>query len=122
MHERTRARARRYARPSAIAAKARDALVAFRLPSIILSVALFTACGEPVDTAAEQPTPSIPALAVQAITAADFVAGVPADGIVVSLHACQVDPLRCEPVAWVIIDGMLQPVGQANDYRAVWLR
>lgn len=105
MHERTRARARRCARPAALAL-----------------AALLNACGEPTDTAAESPAPSGPALAVQAITAADFAAGVPADGIVVSLHACQTDPLRCDPVAWVIIDGMLQPVGQANDYRAVWLR
>ena len=80
------------------------------------------ACGEPADTAADVAPDVGPALAVQAISAADFAAGVPADGIIVSLHACQTAPLRCDPVAWFVADGMLQPVGQANDYRAVWLR
>ena len=102
MHDRTRARANRCARPA------------------ILAALLATACADRNDSAgSEAPTPQT--ITIQMLTADDVTAGVPADGIIVSVHACQPGP-RCEPVEWYVTDGMLYPVAPHPDFRVVWLR
>jgi hypothetical protein len=86
----------------------------------ILAALLATACADRNDSAgSEAPTPQT--ITIQMLTAADVTAGVPADGIIVSVHACQPGP-RCEPVEWYVTDGMLYPVAPHPDFRVVWLR
>jgi hypothetical protein len=80
-----------------------------------------TACADRDDSAGTTEAPTSQAITIQMLTADDFAAGVPADGIIVSVHACQPGP-RCEPAEWYVTDGLLYPVAPHNDFRVVWLR
>jgi hypothetical protein len=81
---------------------------------------LATACAQPADSAAT-PEPTGQTFTIQTVTADEFAEGVPADGIIVSVHACQPGP-RCEPAEWYISDGLLYPVAPHPDFRVIWLR
>ena len=81
---------------------------------------LATACAQPDDSAGT-PEPAGQSITIQTVTADEFAAGVPADGIIVSVHACQPGP-RCEPAEWYISDGLLYPVAPHSDFRVIWLR
>lgn len=109
MHDRTRARARRCARPAALA----------------FTALLATACAPSGDTGpASYVGPEPLDLYLQTFTRAEYDAGtVPLAGDLLSLHSCQAERVQCAPATWTTVDGVLVIVGATGPhYRALWLR
>jgi hypothetical protein len=125
MHDRTRARARRCARPAILAAKAPSLTVRPIRIAPILTTLLATACAPNGDTGPEPYAGPPPLdLYLQAFTRAEYDAGtVPLAGDLLSLHSCQAEQTQCAPATWTTADGVLVIVGATGPhYRALWLR